>query len=238
MKHLKRFNENTDSDISILKEYFFNISEDLDDICQLTINQNTSNFFTIFINQKRKIKGTIDQSSLNRIDEWIESNQNNSRILAELKSSINRLDGEDLLESFNLDKNIDEYRLEIFTKMKSDSDMENWIFVEPDYSVWIDQLRLKALIKNRFNLEITNSYFSEEYDKYEKGYLQFNINFKDLVEKSKLQEVVDFLSKIRAQVPDEPDDTFEIFDGGTFSRHRESSRDIWMYLHYSITDYQ
>ena len=36
MKHLKRFNENTDSDISILKEYFFNISEDLDDICQLT----------------------------------------------------------------------------------------------------------------------------------------------------------------------------------------------------------
>ncbi len=127
MKHLKRFNENTDSDISILKEYFFNISEDLDDICQLTINQNTSNFFTIFINQKRNIKGTIDQSSLNKIDEWIESNQDNSRILAELKSSINRLDGEELLESFKLDKNIDEYRLEIFTKIKSDSDIENCV---------------------------------------------------------------------------------------------------------------
>ena len=235
MKHLKRFNENTDSDISILKEYFFNISEDLDDICQLTINQNTSNFFTIFINQKRNIRGTIDQSSLNRIDEWIESNQNNSRTLAELKSSIIRLDGEDLLESFNLDKNIDGYRLEIFTKIKSDSDIENWIFVEPDYSVWIDQLRLKALIKNRFNLEITNSYFSEDYDKYDK-YIQFNITFKDLVEKSKLQEVVDFLSKIRAE-PDDYD-TFEIFDGGNFSRHRESSRDIWMYLHDSITDYK
>ena len=221
MKHLKKFNENTDSDISILKEYFFNISEDLDDICQLTINQNTSNFFTIFINQKRNIKGTIDQSSLNKIDEWIESNQDNSRILAELKSSINRLDGEELLESFKVDKNIDEYILEIFTKIKSDSDIENWIFVEPDYSVWIDQLRLKALIKNRFNLEITNSYFSED--------LQFNITFKDLVEKSKLQEVVDFLSKTRAQDPDD-DDTFEIFNGGTFSKYRESSRDIWLYL--------
>lgn len=236
MKHLKKFNENTDSDISILKEYFFNISEDLDDICELVINQNTSNFFTIFINQKRNIKGTIDQSSINKIDVWIESNQDNSRILAELKSSINRLDGEELLENFSLNKNIDGYKLEVFTKIKSDSDIENWIFVEPDYSVWYDQLRLKNLIKNRFNLEITNSYFSEDYDKYEKRYLQFNITFKDLVEKSKLQEVVDFLSKIRAQEPDD-DDTFEIFDGGTFSKHRESSRDIWLYLHDSITDY-
>lgn len=236
MKHLKKFNENTDSDISILKEYFFNISEDLDDICELVINQNTSNFFTIFINQKRNIKGTIDQSSINKIDVWIESNQDNSKILAELKSSINRLDGEELLENFSLNKNIDGYKLEVFTKIKSDSDIENWIFVEPDYSVWYDQLRLKNLIKNRFNLEITNSYFSEDYDKYEKRYLQFNITFKDLVEKSKLQEVVDFLSKIRAQEPDD-DDTFEIFDGGTFSKHRESSRDIWLYLHDSITDY-
>lgn len=167
---------------------------------------------------------------------WIESNQDNSRILAELKSSINRLDGEELLENFSLNKNIDGYKLEVFTKIKSDSDIENWIFVEPDYSVWYDQLRLKNLIKNRFNLEITNSYFSEDYDKYEKRYLQFNITFKDLVEKSKLQEVVDFLSKIRAQEPDD-DDTFEIFDGGTFSKHRESSRDIWLYLHDSITDY-
>ena len=104
MKHLKRFFESNNSDADVLKEYFFNITDDLDNICEFEINQNNDNYFTVKISPKLKVTDTITQESTNLINDWVTSNTNSSKILAELKSSISRLEDEDILESFKLRK--------------------------------------------------------------------------------------------------------------------------------------
>jgi hypothetical protein len=230
MKHLKKFNESKDSDLDILKEYFYNIAEDLSDICELSITQNNDNYFTITIKPLLEIKSTITQDNTEYINDWITSNSHNSKILVELKSSISRLQEENILESFTLKKfqslsNSDGYILEIYTKIKGDVDIENWIFLEEDDTVWVDNLRLKKFMNSKFGLEIQNYELGEDFDKYNERYIHFTINFNEPVQKSKLEEIKVELLKKELWSEDEGE-MINIFDECYFTKHTDTSNYI------------
>ncbi len=80
MKHLKKFNESKDSDLEVLKEYFYNLVDDLENICTLEFKKNTSNYYTLYIEQLERISGSITKDTTNKIDTWISSSDKNSKI--------------------------------------------------------------------------------------------------------------------------------------------------------------
>ena len=240
MKHLKKFFESTQSDIEVIKEYFYNISEDLEDTCELDINQNNENFFTVTIRPILKIKGTITQESTELINDWITSNSNSSKILNELKSSISRLQDENILESFSLRKfistgNSEGYSLEIYTKLKEGQDIENWIFIEDDNSAWVDGLRLKKYMSSKFDVKVSNYELNEDYDKYNERYIQLTINFAEPVQKSKLEEIKQLLLKKEVRHEDEGED-IQIFVECHYPAYRDTGNYIIFILHGLILD--
>ncbi len=242
MKHLKKFFESSQSDADVLKDYFFNITDDLDNICDFEINQNNDNYFTVKISPKLKVTGTITQDSTNLINDWIASNTNSSKILAELKSSISRLEDEDILEGFTLRKflalgNTEGYMLEIYTKLKSDQEAENWIFVEDDNTAWVDGLRLKKYMMSKFGVVFRHFELDEDYDRYNERYIQLTIHFAEPVQKSKLEEIKAVL--LKKEVTNEfEESTFKIFTECHYPHYRDTANYITFILHGNITDTQ
>lgn len=239
MKHLKKFNESSNSDVDILKEYFFNIIDDLEGICELEIIQNTSNYFTIKISPSLKIKSTITQDSTELINDWISSNNNSSMILNELKSSISRLQDENILESFTLRKylslsNTEGYILEIYTKLKSDEEIENWIFVD-EYTAWVDGLRLKKYLKSQFDVDFKDFELGEDYDRHGDRYIQFTIHFQNPVQKIKLEEIKEVLLKKQVNI-EMDDEDIEIFTECYYPKFQETSTYMTFVLHEWVSD--
>jgi hypothetical protein len=242
MKHLKKFFESSQSDADVLKEYFFNITDDLDNICEFEISQNNDNYFTVKISPKLKVTNTITQDSTNLINDWIVSNTNSSKILAELKSSISRLEDEDILEGFTLRKflalgNAEGYILEIYTKLKSDQEAENWIFVEDDNTAWVDGLRLKKYMMSKFGVDFRHFELYEDYDRYNERYIQLTIHFSEPVQKSKLEEIKEVL--LKKEVTNEfEESSFRIFTECHYPHYRDTANYIMFILHGNITDTQ
>jgi hypothetical protein len=233
MKHLKRFFESQDSDLEILKDYFYNLIDDLSDICNVNFKQNTTNFFTVYINREKKINRTIDQNTINLIDTWIDSNSNDSKIILALKESISRLEDHMLVESFTLEVTHDGWSLNIYTQLKGDAN--EWIFMEEDYSVWIDKLRLKKYLE-KFGVKFKSYHFSEDSTKYSERYYDLDIYFEEMYPKDKLEEVLNALKEITIEKDtDEVLRQGKIFSGGKVGY---SQRSLALYLADVVTDVQ
>lgn len=233
MKHLKRFFESSDQNIDIIVEYFFNIKDDLEDICNFNLKQNTSSYYTVTITSTVESPSQITLDSVDSINTWIRYNSNDSKILQELKSSISRLQDEDIIESFSLNKINNGYELFIYTRIKEDEDVSDWIFVNEDYMAWIDESRLKKYIKDKFDVSVSSAVLQEEYSKYNERFIELEVGFMDRLDKSKLDQIKrDILSK-KITTPDDDIDVFsEAYGGGVDSNW------ISFVLHYSIVDFE
>lgn len=238
MKHLKKFLESKNSDVDILKEYFFNIIDDLEEICDFEIVQNNDNYFTVKISTKLKITNEITQDSTNLINSWVVSNTNSNKILQELKSSISRLEDENIIENFTLKKylstgNTEAYILEIYTKLKDNEQASNWIFVEDDYSVWVDGLRLKKYMNLKFDVPVRHFELNEDYDKYNERYRYLTIYFTEPVQKSKLQEIKDVLLEKEVDCDGYH---FRVFTECDYMQYRDTAGYITFILNNSIIE--
>jgi hypothetical protein len=236
MKHLKKFNESKDSDLEVLKEYFYNLVDDLENICTLEFKRNTSNYYTLYIEQLERISGSITKDTTNKIDTWISSSEKNSKILQELKSSISKLGDDNIIESFKLQRNIKGYSLEIYTKLK-DEDSIQWIFIEEDYTVWIDELRLKKYLESKFDVKLDSAKFMDDYDRRNEKFLLLNINLDREYPVKKLYEIIEDLNTIEVK-NEEAEIQMKIFTRGTNFRLRETSDTFYMFLDSDVVDFQ
>jgi len=236
MKHLKKFNESKDSDLEVLKEYFYNLVDDLENICTLEFKKNTSNYYSLYIEQLERISGSITKDTTNKIDTWISSSDKNSKILQELKSSISKLGDDNIIESFKLQRNIKGYSLEIYTKLK-DEDSIQWIFIEEDYTVWIDELRLKKYLESKFDVKLDSAKFMDDYDRRNERFLLLNINLDREYPVKKLQEIIEDLNTIEVK-NEEAEIQMKIFTRGTNFRLRETSDTFYMFLDSDVVDFQ
>jgi len=236
MKHLKKFNESKDSDLEVLKEYFYNLLDDLENICTLEFKKNTSNYYTLYIEQLERISGSITKDTTNKIDTWISSSEKNSKILQELKSSISKLGDDNIIESFKLQRDIKGYSLEIYTKLK-DEDSIQWIFIEEDYTVWVDELRLKKYLESKFDVKLDSAKFMDDYDRNNERFLLLNINLDREYPVKKLQEIIEDLNTIEVK-NEEAEIQMKIFTRGTNFRLRETSDTFYMFLDSDVVDFQ
>ncbi len=236
MKHLKKFNESKDSDLEVLKEYFYNLVDDLENICTLEFKRNTSNYYTLYIEQLERISGSITKDTTNKIDTWISSSDKNSKILQELKSSISKLGDDNIIESFKLQRDIKGYSLEIYTKLK-DEDSIQWIFIEEDYTVWIDELRLKKYLESKFDVKLDSAKFMDDYDRRNERFLLLNNNFDREYPVKKLQEIIEDLNTIEVK-NEEAEIQMKIFTRGTNFRLKETSDTFYMFLDSDVVDFQ
>jgi len=236
MRHLKKFNESNDSDLEVLKDYFYNLLDDLENICTLEFKKNTSNYYTLYIEQLERISGAITKDTTNKIDTWISSSEKNSKILQELKSSISKLGDDNIVESFKLERNIKGYSLEIYTKLK-DEDSIQWIFIEEDYTVWIDEFRLKKYLESKFDVKLDSAKFMDDYDRHNERFLLLSINLDREYSVKKLQEIIEDLNTIEVK-NEEAEIQMKIFTRGTNFRLRETSDTFYMFLDSDVVDFQ
>lgn len=236
MRHLKKFNESKDSDLEVLKDYFYNLLDDLENICTLEFKKNTSNYYTLYIEQLERISGAITKDTTNKIDTWISSSEKNSKILQELKSSISKLGDDNIVESFKLERNIKGYSLEIYTKLK-DEDSIQWIFIEEDYTVWIDELRLKKYLESKFDVKLDSAKFVDDYDRHNERFLLLNINLDREYSVKKLREIIEDLNTIEVK-NEEAEIQMKIFTRGTNFKLRETSDTFYMFLDSDVVDFQ
>ena len=236
MKHLKKFNESKDSDLEVLKEYFYNLVDDLENICTLEFKKNTSNYYTLYIEQLERISGSITKDTTNKIDTWISSSDKNSKILQELKSSISKLGDDNIIESFKLQRDIKGYSLEIYTKLK-DEDSIQWIFIEEDYTAWIDELRLKKYLESKFDVKLDSAKFMDDYDRRNERFLLLNIKLDREYPVKKLYEIIEDLNTIEVK-NEEAEIQMKIFTRGTNFRLKETSDTFYMFLDSDVVDFQ
>jgi hypothetical protein len=236
MKHLKKFNESKDSDLEVLKDYFYNLLDDLENICTLEFKKNTSNYYTLYIEQLERISGAITKDTTNKIDTWISSSEKNSKILQEVKSSISKLGDDNIVESFKLERNTKGYSLEIYTKLK-DEDSIQWIFIEEDYTVWVDELRLKKYLESKFDVKLDSAKFMDDYDRHNERFLLLNINLDREYSVKKLREIIEDLNTIEVK-NEEAEIQMKIFTRGTNFRLRETSDTFYMFLDSDVVDFQ
>lgn len=202
MRYIKSYNESSEQNIDILKDYFFNL-DDLEDICHFNLKQITSSYYTATITSTLELPDEITLNSVESINTWIKYNSNDSRILQELKSSISRLQDEDIIESFSLNKIEDGYDLVIYTKIKEDEDVSDWIFVNDSYEAWIDISRLKKYFKNKFNVNVSSAKLGEEYTKYDERYIELEIEFKNSLLSGTIELIKSDLLSKKVTSPDE-----------------------------------
>ena len=126
MKRLKRFNESQDQDLQIIKEYFYNITDDLESICTVVFQKATDNSFTIYFILKNSRRKEITQNNLEEIDNWFKTKSEDRILLKEISASLSTLQDEKLLDNFKLStiplsnqESATAYTLKIYTKKEN-----------------------------------------------------------------------------------------------------------------------
>ena len=125
---IKRFNESLENDLRVIKDYFASFSEDLEDICEAHFNKVNDNLFEVVIRFKGNMTSQIsDETSLTKLEHWIDMNEVDNKILKELRASMQMLVSDDMLEEFKLTKHTWGYTIEIHTQIKGE--VTDWCYV-------------------------------------------------------------------------------------------------------------
>lgn len=238
MKRLKRFNESQDQDLQILKDYFYNITDDLESICTVEFQKNTDNYFTFYFRLKNGIRKDITKDNVTEIDNWLKVNDDDETLLKELSASISTLQDEQILANFTLSPVATNraYVLKIYTKLKNESDVNKWILINGYYEIEIDELRMKSWFKKNFDVEV--NYFDEveDYDRYQQRYLGLDINFATPIDQEKFEKIKSRLLELTCE-NDEEDIKLKPFDSvAHYSRPTEITS-INIYLNSMINDF-
>lgn len=238
MKRLKRFNESKEQDLQILKDYFYNIIDDLESICTVEFQKNTDNYFTFYFRLKNGIRKDITKDNVTEIDNWLKVNDDDETLLKELSASISSLQDEQILANFTLSPVATNrgYVLKIYTKFKNESDVNKWILINGYYEIKIDELRMKSWFKKNFDVEV--NYFDEveDYDRYQQRYLGLDINFATPIDQEKFEKIKSRLLELTCE-NDEEDIKLKPFDSvAHYSRPTEITS-INIYLNSMINDF-
>ena len=235
MKRLKRFNESKEQDLQILKDYFYNIIDDLESICTVEFQKNTDNYFTIYFRLKNGIRKDITKDNVTEIDNWLKVNNDDEILLKELSASISTLQDEQILVNFTLSPVATNraYDLKIYTKLKTEEDVDNWFILNTYFEAKIDELRMKSWFKKNFNVEVSSFDEIEDYDRYQQRYLCLDINFATPIDQEKFEKIKPRLLELTCE-NDEEDIKLKPFDSVEYYSRQAEITSINIYLNSMI----
>ena len=195
---IRRFNESFEDDLRVIKDYFASFSENLEDICRAYFNKVNDNLFEVVIKFTGDMASQIaDETSLSKLDHWIIMNEADNKILKELRSSMQMLVSDNMLEEFKLTKHSWGYTIEIHTTIKGK--VTDWCYVDNN-NITYDKNRLKKIIFDTFGVEVESSHMGEEYDKHGDRYLEFEITFKNKIKGESVKQIKDFILNTEVEV--------------------------------------
>lgn len=195
---IQKFHESYNNDLRVIKDYFASFSEDLEDICEAHFNKVNDNLFEVVIRFKGNMTSQIsDETSLTKLDHWIDMNEVDNKILKELRSSMQMLVSDDMLEEFKLSKHNWGYTIEIHTQIKGE--VTDWCYVN-DRNITYDKNRLKKIIFDKFEVEVESSHMGEECDGCGNRYLEFEITFKNKIKGEVVKQIKDFILNTEIEV--------------------------------------
>lgn len=208
---IRRFNESLEDDLRAIKDYFASFTEDLEDICGAHFNKVNDNLFEVVIRFTGEMTSKIsDETKLTKLDHWIDMNEVDNKILKELRSSMQMLVSDDMLEEFKLTKHTWGYTIEIHTQIKGE--VTDWVYVNDD-TIKYDKNRFKKVIQDKFGVEVESSHMGEEFDKHGDRYLEFEITFKNKIKVEIANQVKNYILNIETDIYDDLEKVFTNYWG-------------------------
>jgi hypothetical protein len=240
MKILKFNESNKNSDLSIIKDYFVYFIDEMDNDCIINFTKMSDNYFEVTIKFKEVSKLNIEkENDLNRIDSWMKNNSLDNNILKVLKSSMQMLMSDDILEDFELQKYPSGYAIKIHTKIREDK-ISDWVYVQ-DYSIYYDKNRFKKIIKDKFDVDVESSYMREEYDKNNERFLEFVIIFTEKISAEIAKKILKYILDIRITEGIEHNlyasDEEEVFIRSRgLTPYQKDTKNLFFEINYAFTD--
>lgn len=155
---IKKFLENNTEQerLSIIKECFFNITDNYD--FGFKIQEINNSFFKMILN----IGKPIDVNNIENVKDLSNRYATLSNIYKEIYISVKRLEEYDLsLFEISL-KSEQEIKIDFYFKT---SNINDFLFYPDEYTIAQDKNKLKLFFKNTFNVTVKNSTLSETIDR-------------------------------------------------------------------------
>jgi len=193
---VKRFFESIESDKWLIDAFFSDFSDGTLDSknFKFELDEKNENFFEVIISCT-KPKNSID--IMDKVQNIIDLNKIESELLLYIKSSLIALEDSSEFEKVTFDSySRGSFNIRIWTKVKGD--VENWFTITEDGYFEMDELRLKVLMKEKFDIEVSG--VSEEEDiRYGEPYreivIQTGQNLSD--DRNKAFDVLNYFRTIR-----------------------------------------
>jgi hypothetical protein len=193
---VKRFFESIESDKWLIDAFFSDFSDGTLDSknFKFELDEKNENFFEVIISCT-KPKNSID--IMDKVQNIIDLNKIESELLIYIKSSLIALEDSSEVEKITFDSySRGSFNIRIWTKVKGD--VENWFTITEDGYFEMDELRLKVLMKEKFDIEVSG--VSEEEDiRYGEPYreivIQTGQNLSD--DRNKAFDVLNYFRTIR-----------------------------------------
>ena len=196
---IKRFFESTQSDKSIIDDYFAELSEggSMDNKVNFSIKEINDNYFKVYVFLKIDRNQNIEiYQKLNLLEK---KNDLKSKIFKYIKSSILGLLNDDSVDDIKIHEEDFGYEIEILTNLKGE--LEDWIYIDDDQSVTYDERRFEILMKNKFNVNVVSSSINMEADKYGDEYPEMSISLDEKPTKEKIEEIKKYMLSITKYFP-------------------------------------
>jgi len=241
MKILK-FNESKDNHLLVISDCFSPLSEELDNICSVSIVKTMEDSFKIKvkpIEQVWKKKSINGEKDFNLFNDWEKNIESHMIILKTLKRCMDMICDESIVEHFTLKENMMSYDIEIQTKLVGE--ISEWVFINPSDmtsmcpdtgeitgAATFNKFRLKKILEDKFGVDVKDSgrYEIVEVDE---TYEEFRIFFKNKIGRDIRKKIIDFI--LKTEITTEDDGTFFVFERLLF----ESDNLLKFEVSYSIS---
>jgi len=178
-----KYNENSEDLLKVIKEYFYNITEDLSELCKVVFSKYNENLYKVNI----YINNSSDNDALSSL---ISNNENIIIVLKELKSTIFNLINEDVIDDYKIKIEYDSGYINLI--LNKVQDLEKWILID-DWEIYFDDLSFKRAMKNKFNVNIERAIIEEYYDS--------NIRIIIHTSEKNLDEIIEYLKNYKIKNP-------------------------------------
>jgi hypothetical protein len=173
---IKRFYEKVDYK-SDIENYFSDILDHLDHT-ELEITKLNSNLYEVEIYpdeiKRNSMKNTRDNSVISEINYIINKNKWQINCLEYILNAINALNNDNNIERVLFKQDGVGFNIRINTTISEEVKTNDWISIIDDQYVSFDDIKLKIIIKEKFNVEL--SHVSIDFDDESGNYMIFTFS--------------------------------------------------------------
>lgn len=222
MKIKKFFESSTEDDrLDIIKECFFNITDDYD--VNVSFSKVNESYYRISIDMSGSMITYIGKDNIDKLNTLSDRYSLLSDIYKEIYVSVKRLEEHELSNFEVSSKTESKIVLNCYFNTE---DIDEFITVD-DYTIYYDKNKLKLFFNKNFNTIVTNSYLVEEEDRNGDYNIKLVIDCKNLENSEKIKEYMLSLKFTNGRG-----------EGKIFRRYWNNSSYIELYTNWDINDYR